>query len=269
MIPASALLRGFGVQWHHFLIADSWDQPCPGPYILLEGYLHEPFRLYDDKNAAFFSATRSFSNFDDSGDNHGQMEIAVPSRLRSDASARLPMSGIRVAVKDNFDLKNTKTSLCSRPYLQTYPKKLKSAPCIQRLVDLGATIVGETKLCSFAQWEEPTESIEYTSPWSPRADGFQSSAGSSNGSGAAIGAYEWLDIAIGSDTTGSILRPALWNGCFSLRRSFGALSTEGFVSCIKYLNTPGIMGRDLQQCREFAASWYLDSLVYSGSKVSD
>lgn len=128
------------------------------------------------------------------------MEIAVPSRLRSDASARLPMSGIRVAVKDNFDLKNTKTSLCSRPYLQTYPKKLKSAPCIQRLVDLGATIVGETKLCSFAQWEEPTESIEYTSPWSPRADGFQSSAGSSNGSGAAIGAYEWLDIAIGSDS---------------------------------------------------------------------
>ena len=29
------------------------------------------------------------------------------------------------------------------------------------------------------------------------------------------------------------------------------------------------MGRDLQQCREFAASWYGDSLVYSGSKVSD
>ena len=38
------------------------------------------------------------------------------------------------------------------------------------------------------------------SPWSPRADGFQSSGGSSNGSGAAIGAYEWLDIAIGSDS---------------------------------------------------------------------
>ena len=192
---------------------------------------------------------RKSPDFDDSGDNHGQIEIAVPSRLRSNASARLPMSGIRVAVKDNFDLEGTKTSLCSRAYLQTYPKKSKSAPCIQKLVDLGASIVGKTKLCSFAQWEEPTESIEYTSPWSPRADGFQSSGGSSNGSGAAI-------IAIGSDSkippkshaedqhsrflaTGSILRPALWNGCFSLRPSFGALSTEGFVSCIKYaLKTP-------------------------------
>ena len=110
------------------------------------------------------------------------------------------MSGIRVAVKDNFDVKGMKTLLCSRPYLQTYPGKAKSATCIQRLVDLGAEIVGKTKLCAFAQWEEPTEVIEYTSPWSPRADGFQSSGGSSNGSGAAIAAYEWLDSTIGSDS---------------------------------------------------------------------
>lgn len=109
------------------------------------------------------------------GDNHGQIEVAVPSRLESHASSRLPLLGIRVAVKDNFDLEGTKTSLCSRPYLQTYPKKLESAPCIQKLVDLGACIVGKTKLCAFAQWEEPTEAIEYMSPWSPRADGFQSS----------------------------------------------------------------------------------------------
>ena len=128
------------------------------------------------------------------------MEISVPSRLRSHASSKLPLAGIRVAVKDNFDLEGTKTSLCSRPYLQTYPKKLMSAPCIQRLIDLGASIVGKTILCSFAQWEEPTEAVEYMSPWSPRGDGFQSSAGSSNGSGAAVAAYEWLDIAIGSDS---------------------------------------------------------------------
>ena len=211
------------------------------------------------------------------------------------------MSGIRVAVKDKVDLEGTKTSLCSRAYLQTYPKKLKSAPCIQQLIDLGAVIVGKTKLCSFAQWEEPTEAIEYTSPWSPRADGFQSSGGSSNGSGAAVGAYEWLDIAIGSDNeavlsplstytwlttlaTGSILRPALWNGCYSLRPSLGSLSTEGMVSCIKsdclvkhvplryahirrYLDTPGIMGRNLLQCRRFAATWYGEDLAFVGSKV--
>ncbi|KAL8747066.1 MAG: hypothetical protein Q9190_001005 [Brigantiaea leucoxantha] len=124
------------------------------------------------------------------------------------------------------------------------------------VANFGACIVGKTKLCSFASWEEPTEAIEYTSPWSPRADGFQSSGGSSNGSGAAVAAYDWLDVAIGSDTTGSILRPALWNGCFSLRPTFGLLSTIGFVNCIKYLDTPGIMTRDLGLCSDFANAWY-------------
>lgn len=55
---ASALLQGFGMQWHHFLTTDSWNLPCSGPYILLDGYLHDPFRLYSDENHAFFSSTR-------------------------------------------------------------------------------------------------------------------------------------------------------------------------------------------------------------------
>ncbi|KAL8671103.1 MAG: hypothetical protein Q9168_004385, partial [Polycauliona sp. 1 TL-2023] len=174
------------------------------------------------------------------GDSHGQINIAVPSRLRSSASSKLPLAAFRIGVKDNFDLEGTKTSLCSRSYLHTYPKKTESAPCIQTLLDLGVSIVGKTKLCAFAQWEEPTEAIEYTSPWSARADGYQSSGGSSNGSGAAVAAYDWLDIAIGSDTTGSILRPALWNGCFALRPTFGLLSTAGFVNCIKSVRgSPG------------------------------
>lgn len=42
------------MQWHHFLIAGSRNQPSPGPYVLLDGSLHEPFRLYSDGNAAFF-----------------------------------------------------------------------------------------------------------------------------------------------------------------------------------------------------------------------
>lgn len=136
----------------------------------------------------------------DTGDNHGQVTVAVPSRLGPHVPHKPPLSRIRVGVKDNFDLKGTRTSLCSRSYLQLYPKNDKSAPCLQKLVDLGASIIGKTKLCAFAHWEEPTEAIEYTSPWNPRADGFQSSGGSSNGSGAAVAAYEWVDITIGSDS---------------------------------------------------------------------
>ena len=110
------------------------------------------------------------------------------------------MSGLRVAIKDNFDLQGSKTSLCSRAYYELHPPKTMTAPCIQQLERLGAVIVGKTKLTSFATWEEPTESIDYPAPWNPRADGFLTAGGSSNGSGAAIATYEWLDIAVGSDS---------------------------------------------------------------------
>ena len=81
-------------------------------------------RLYVDSMLFIDATDRKLLDFDGSRDNHGQTEIAVPSRLRSNASATLPMSGIRVVVKDNFDLEDTRTSLCSRAYLQTYQKKL-------------------------------------------------------------------------------------------------------------------------------------------------
>lgn len=138
------------------------------------------------------------------GDGETSLIVAVPSRLRSKRSAELPMAGLRIAVKDNFDLKGVKTSLTSRPFHDIYPAKQETAPCIQRLIDLGALLVAKTKLTSFATWEEPIESIDWPAPWNPRADGFLSAGGSSNGSGAAISTYEWLDIAIGSDSKSSL-----------------------------------------------------------------
>lgn len=55
-------------------------------------------------------------------------------------------------------------------------------------------------MASFAATEEPVECVDFQAPWNPRADGYQSPAGSSSGSGAAIASYDWLDIAIGSDS---------------------------------------------------------------------
>jgi Asp-tRNA(Asn)/Glu-tRNA(Gln) amidotransferase A subunit family amidase len=106
-----------------------------------------------------------------------------------------------VATKDNFHIKNVRMSACNRAYYELSPPPLKTAACLQRLVDLGAVIVGTTKLASFAATEEPIECIDWQAPWNPRADGYQSPAGSSSGSGAAIAAYDWLDIGIGSDST--------------------------------------------------------------------
>lgn len=114
-------------------------------------------------------------------------------------------------------------------------------------------IVGTTKLASFAATEEPVECIDYQAPWNPKDGGYQSPAGSSSGSGAAIRAYEWLDIAIGSDSksmemtqsrflapseslansvlaaSGSGRRPGHWNGCIAMRPTHGVLPPEGYI----------------------------------------
>ncbi|KAL8793902.1 MAG: hypothetical protein Q9195_003521 [Heterodermia aff. obscurata] len=221
-LDAQKHLESLGTRWHQFLNDELDKQPLPGAYVILDGGLYEAFRLYADTHAAFFQATRVPRLLDTSDDNLGQVVVAVPSRLGSHISHKPPLSRIRVGVKDNFDLEGTKTSLCSRSYLQLYPRKGKSAPCLQRLLDLGVSVIGKTKLCAFAQWEEPTEAIEYTSPWSPRADGFQSSGGSSNGSGAAVAAYDWVDITIGSDSTWTL-----------------QLSWAATLSCVVTLLPPG------------------------------
>lgn len=123
----------------------------------------------------------------------------------------------------------------------------KTATSIQKLIDAGAEIVGKNKLSSFAAREEPTECVDYQAPFNPRGDGYQSPAGSSSGSAAAVASYDWLDFAIGTDSksclmlipetlfyltqlaTGSGRRPAHFNGCFSLRPTHEMLSLEGLV----------------------------------------
>lgn len=91
-------------------------------------------------------------------------------------------------------------TLCNKSYYELYPAREGTAKCLEILRSESAVIVGTTKLASFAATEEPIECIDYEAPWNPRGDGYQSPAGSSSGSGAAIASYDWLDIAIGSDS---------------------------------------------------------------------
>jgi Asp-tRNA(Asn)/Glu-tRNA(Gln) amidotransferase A subunit family amidase len=56
------------------------------------------------------------------------------------------------------------------------------------------------KLSSFAGREEPMEAIDYQSPLNPRGDGYQYPAGNSSGSAAAVAGYDFVDIALGSDS---------------------------------------------------------------------
>ncbi|KAK4201320.1 amidase signature domain-containing protein [Triangularia verruculosa] len=189
------------------------------------------------------------------------LSVAVPSRAGVTPTPERPLNGYRIAVKDIFEIKNVRISVGSRAYYELYDKApKKTAACIKLLIAAGATIVGTTKLASFAATEEPVECIDYDAPWNPRADGYQSPAGSSSGSGAAMAAYGWLDITIGSDTSGGGRRPGHWNGCFAMRPTHGILPDAGYVTSFRKFDVPTFFGRRIEKCRYFAKSWYGKSL---------
>jgi Asp-tRNA(Asn)/Glu-tRNA(Gln) amidotransferase A subunit family amidase len=108
---------------------------------------------------------------------------------------------VRLAIKDLFDVKGVKTSGQNRAYARLYPEADETAHFLQKLLDLGAVIVGKTKCTQFGSSEQPTADwIETHCPWNPRGDGYLSPRGSSTGSGVAIAAYDWVDVGIGTDS---------------------------------------------------------------------
>jgi Asp-tRNA(Asn)/Glu-tRNA(Gln) amidotransferase A subunit family amidase len=126
--------------------------------------------------------------------------VALPSRLKSRPGPGSPFRGIRIAVKGQIFLKGIKASLQSRAFYNTYGPRPETAKCLAALQDGGAHILGTLKMNPFGAWVEPVEYIDYQAPWNPRADGYQSSGGSSTGSAAALAAYEWLDFTLGADS---------------------------------------------------------------------
>jgi Asp-tRNA(Asn)/Glu-tRNA(Gln) amidotransferase A subunit family amidase len=108
---------------------------------------------------------------------------------------------LRVAIKDNIDIAGVKTFASSRAYGELYGIASTSARAVQKLLDLGAVIVGKTGMSQFADAEDPTgDFIDFHAPWNSRGDGLRSPGGSSFGAGAATGAYDWLDFAVGTDS---------------------------------------------------------------------
>lgn len=130
------------------------------------------------------------------------LRIAVPPRSYAKANINTdqPLKGVTIAVKDIFDIEGSSTTLCNRAWAQYHGPKTRTAPCVKRLQDLGAWVVGKTRLNAMVVREETMECVEWLAPYNPRGDGYQTSSGSSSGSCAALGAYPWIDFAIGSDS---------------------------------------------------------------------
>ncbi|KAL8948507.1 MAG: hypothetical protein Q9222_005310 [Ikaeria aurantiellina] len=257
---AEALLKSWGNDW---IIKSSTSVSIPpGAYLLRKNALWQVLRLYDDHQGAFLVSMQG-ANEDGAHEvlndgKHGWSccSLAVPSRLTKKATAGKPFVEWRIAVKDAFDIKGMKTSLCNKAYLELYSPVSTTAPSILHVIEGGSCILGKTKLSSFLSREEASESVDFQAPWNPRADGYQTTGGSSSGSTAAVAAYDWIDIGIGTDTYGSIRRPAQCNGVFGLRPSQGVFSQDGMFTVFKDFDVPGIFARDLHKLGAFATKWY-------------
>ncbi|PSN70640.1 amidase signature enzyme [Corynespora cassiicola Philippines] len=257
--PAREFLRGQGTR---IVAARRIDEKegwlSPGPYYHCNKNLRPIWKLYEDTCGAFLYTAipgreREPFKLQTAGHTPGTLAIAIPTRIKSyigkkDVS-KSALRGWRIAVKDNFHIKNLHTTVCNPAYHDLYTPSESTAACIQKLYDAGAYIVGTTKLASFAGTEEPMQCIDWQAPFNPRSDGYY-------GSGAEIAAYPWLDITVGSDTSGSGRRPGLWNGCFAMRPSHGYLPHEGLVGSFPQFDVPTFFGRDLVTCKIFAEAWY-------------
>jgi Asp-tRNA(Asn)/Glu-tRNA(Gln) amidotransferase A subunit family amidase len=131
---------------------------------------------------------------------------------------RGPLHGIPVGVKDIIDVKGQWTR-CGTP---VYPARIpaEDAPAIARLREAGAIFLGKTETTPFAN-NDPTITLN---PWNPE----HTPGGSSSGSGAAV-ADRMCPLAMGTQTGGSLLRPAAYNGVVGFKATYGEVSNEGVL----------------------------------------
>jgi len=151
-----------------------------------------------------------------------------------------PLSGLRFAVKDNFDVEGTRTG-CGQPtWLEDASPAGKTAPAIEELVAAGATLVGKAHQDELAFSLSGTN-IHYGTPRNPAAPD-REPGGSSSGSAAAV-ASGMVEFAVGSDTGGSVRVPASYCGVIGMRPTHGRIAVEGLAPLAPSFDTVGWFAR--------------------------
>lgn len=249
-----------------------------GPYFLAAYMnawnIYKAFRLYSDVNYSFYYGVMDSvdGNFEVVSAVHpftdGATTIAVPSRLYfAPPSVEKPLSGVRIGVKDLYDLKGLKTSMGSRAWARLYDPAKETAVAVQRLIDLGGVIIGKTRTSQFGNGESPTlEWVDFHDSFNPRADGYQDPSGSSAGAGSAEASYDWVDMNIGSDTGGSIRAPAGVSGVFGNRPSQGGISLTGVLSVSTEMDTAAFVARTAKNFSTFGKAWYGANPMFKSCK---
>jgi amidase len=170
-----------------------------------------------------------------------------------------PLAGLTFAAKDLYDVAGHVTGGGNPDWLATHGPAKKSAPVVQKLIDAGATLVGKTHTDELSRGIFG-ENAHYGTPINPKAPD-RVPGGSSSGSAAAV-AGELVDLALGTDTGGSVRAPASFCGIYGMRPSHGRLEFDGVIAQAPSFDTVGWFARDARLLARAAE-------VLLGIKIAD
>jgi len=172
-----------------------------------------------------------------------------PARAAAEAEERsggilkeLPLYGIAVGVKDIIATRGIPTRMGTRIFANHVPAR--SAGLVRRLEALGGIVYAKTVTTEFA-FRHPGKT---RNPWNTS----HTPGGSSSGSAAAVAAG-FVPVAIGTQTLGSVIRPAAFCGVVGYKPSFGAISRDGVYPFSRTLDHVGVFARSVEDAAWFGA----------------
>ncbi len=162
--------------------------------------------------------------------------LAIEQAQALDAGpVRGPLHGVPVGMKDIIDTADMPTEYGSPIHAGHRPHM--DAACVALTRRAGGVIMGKTVTTEFAN-RHPGKTMH---PQDPQ----RTPGGSSSGSAAAVGDH-MVPLAVGTQTTGSTIRPAAYNGCFGYRPTWGDLRLAGVMEASGSLDTLGLIARSVE-----------------------
>jgi Asp-tRNA(Asn)/Glu-tRNA(Gln) amidotransferase A subunit family amidase len=170
-------------------------------------------------------------------------QALAEARARDQAKPMGPLHGVPIGVKDVMDTAEMPTSYGSRAYRGHQPRA--DAACVALARAAGAVILGKTVTTEFAAMSPGKTRNPLNAAHTP--------GGSSSGSAAAV-ADRMVVLAFGTQTAGSIIRPAAFCGVVGYKPSFGTVAIAGTKIFAPSLDTIGGFARDVSDIAWFIAA---------------